>query len=94
MSREVSLGALQVWQALTERVSGKPANREVTLVFTDLVGFSEWSLGAGDRATLSLLRRVSQAAEPPLLGGHCVGDLVVGKPEDGHRARLLVLYPG
>ena len=37
-SREVSLGALQVWQALTERVSGKPANREVTLVFTDLVG--------------------------------------------------------
>ena len=43
-SREVSLGALQVWQALTERVSGKPANREVTLVFTDLVGFSAWSL--------------------------------------------------
>ena len=39
-SREVSLGALQVWQALTERVSGKPAYREVTLVFTDLVGFS------------------------------------------------------
>ena len=38
-SREVSLAGLQVWQALTERVSGKPANREVTLVFTDLVGF-------------------------------------------------------
>ena len=46
-SREVSLGALQVWQALTERVSGKPANREVTLVFTDLVGFSAWSLKRG-----------------------------------------------
>ena len=43
-SREVSLAGLQVWQALTERVSGKPANREVTLVFTDLVGFSSWSL--------------------------------------------------
>src|SRR4051794_23468006 len=28
-SREVSLAGLQVWQALTERVSGKPANREV-----------------------------------------------------------------
>jgi len=66
-SREVSLGALQVWQALTERVSGKPANREVTLVFTDLVGFSSWSLGAGDEATLKLLRRVSQVVEPPLL---------------------------
>jgi class 3 adenylate cyclase len=73
-SREVSLGALQVWQALTERVSGKPANREVTLVFTDLVGFSAWSLSAGDEATLKLLRRVSQVVEPPLLkvGGHIV----------------------
>lgn len=73
-SREVSLGALQVWQALTERVSGRPANREVTLVFTDLVGFSEWSLRVGDEATLKLLRRVSQVVEPPLLeaGGHIV----------------------
>jgi class 3 adenylate cyclase len=73
-SREVSLGALQVWQALTERVSGKPANREVTVVFTDLVGFSPWSLQAGDEATLKLLRRVSQVVEPPLLeaGGHIV----------------------
>jgi len=73
-TREVSLGALQVWQALTERVSGKPANPEVTLVFTDLVGFSGWSLAAGDEATLRLLRRVSQVVEPPLLeaGGHIV----------------------
>jgi class 3 adenylate cyclase len=73
-SREVSLGALQVWQALTERVSGKPANREATLVFTDLVGYSSWSLSAGDDATLRLLRRVSQVVEPPLLraGGHIV----------------------
>lgn len=73
-TREVSLGALQVWQALTERVSGKPANSEVTLVFTDLVGFSAWSLNAGDEATLRLLRRVSQVVEPPLLeaGGHIV----------------------
>ena len=73
-SREVSLAGLQVWQALTERVSGHPANPEVTLVFTDLVGFSEWSLRAGDDATLKLLRRVTQVTEPPLLeaGGHVV----------------------
>lgn len=73
-SREVSLAGLQVWQALTERVSGKPANREVTLVFTDLVGFSSWALKAGDDATLKLLRRVAQIVEPPLLeaGGHIV----------------------
>ena len=68
-SREVSLGALQVWQALTERVSGKPANREVTLVFTDLVGFSAWSLSAGDEATLKLLRRVSQVDRAAAAGG-------------------------
>lgn len=73
-SREVSLGALQVWQALTERVSGRPAYREVTLVFTDLVGFSDWSLRVGDGATLRLLRRVTSVVEPPLLaaGGHIV----------------------
>lgn len=74
LTREVSLGALQVWQALTERISGRPANAEVTLVFTDLVGFSTWSLRAGDDATLRLLRRVAQVVEPPLLesGGHIV----------------------
>lgn len=73
-SRELGLGALQVWQALTESVSRRPANPEVTLVFTDLVGFSTWSLRAGDDATLKLLRRVARAVEPPLLdaGGHIV----------------------
>jgi len=73
-SREVSLGVLQVWQALTEAVSRRPANPEVTLVFTDLVGFSTWSLHAGDDAALDLLRQVARAVEPPLLdaGGHIV----------------------
>ncbi|MBU3750443.1 MAG: adenylate/guanylate cyclase domain-containing protein [Mycobacterium sp.] len=73
-TREVSLATLQVWQALSERVSGRPADAEVTIVFTDLVGFSDWSLQAGDEATLRLLRRVAQVAEPPLLdaGGHIV----------------------
>ena len=73
-SREVSLGVLQVWQALREAVSRQPANPEVTLVFTDLVGFSEWSLQAGDEAALALLRQVASAVEPPLLdaGGHIV----------------------
>ncbi|MHC9294743.1 adenylate/guanylate cyclase domain-containing protein [Mycobacterium sp. LTG2003] len=98
-SREVSLGALQVWQALTERVSGVPPNPEVTLVFTDLVGFSTWSLKAGDDATLRLLRRVAQFVEPPLLesGGHIVkrmGDgmmAVFSDPETALRAVLIAL---
>ncbi|OQZ88708.1 adenylate/guanylate cyclase domain-containing protein [Mycobacterium alsense] len=74
VSREVSLGVLQLWQALTEAVSRRPANPEVTLVFTDLVGFSTWSLEAGDEAALLLLRHVARAVEPPLLdaGGHIV----------------------
>lgn len=49
------------------KVSKQPANREVTLVFTDLVGFSGWALEAGDEATLKLLRRVASVSEPPLL---------------------------
>jgi class 3 adenylate cyclase len=74
VSREVSLGVLQLWQALTEGVGRRPANPEVTLVFTDLVGYSTWSLEAGDDAALVLLRQVARAIEPPLLdaGGHIV----------------------
>lgn len=98
-SREVSLAGLQVWQALAERVSGRPVQREVTLVFTDLVGFSDWSLRVGDGATLTLLRRVAQAAEPPLLaaGGHIVkrmGDgtmAVFADPATAIRAVLVAL---
>lgn len=73
-SREVSLAGLQLWHAVNERVSRKPSNPEVTIVFTDLVGFSNWSLAAGDDATLRLLRKVAAAIEPPLLdrGGHIV----------------------
>jgi class 3 adenylate cyclase len=83
VSREVSLGALQLWQAVTEKVSGKPANPEVTLVFSDLVGFSSWALTAGDDATLRLLRRVAQAYEPPLLEA---GGRIVKRMGDGSMA--------
>ncbi len=80
VSREVSLGLLQVWQALTESVSRRPANPEVTLVFTDLVGFSSWSLQAGDEAALTLLRQVARAIEPPLLDA---GGQIVKRMGDG-----------
>jgi adenylate cyclase len=73
-SREMSLGALQVWQALLERTGRGRGTREVTIVFTDLVGFSSWSLPAGDSATLVLLRDVARAVETPIVdrGGHVV----------------------
>ena len=87
-TREVSLATLQVWQALTERVSGKPADAEVSIVFTDLVGFSDWSLQAGDEATLRLLRRVAQVAEPPLLDA---GGQIVKRMGDG---MMVVFHDG
>jgi adenylate cyclase len=37
----------------------RPAHEEITLVFTDLVGFSEWALRGGDDAMLRLLRWVA-----------------------------------
>jgi len=82
-TREVSLATLQLWQAITERVSGRPANAEVTLLFTDLVGFSEWSLKAGDDSALRLLRQVAQAAEPPVLDA---GGQIVKRMGDGMMA--------
>jgi adenylate cyclase len=66
-SREAGLGLLQVWQAFAERSGRGTGDAEVTLMFTDLVGFSSWALGAGDDAALALLRAVAQAIEPAVL---------------------------
>ncbi|KAA0022128.1 adenylate/guanylate cyclase domain-containing protein [Antrihabitans cavernicola] len=73
-AREIRLGALQVWQAALERVGRGKGTQEVTIVFTDLVAFSSWSLGVGDEATLELLRAVAKAIEPPIVerSGHVV----------------------
>lgn len=73
-AREIGFGALQVWQAMLERVGRGKGSEEVTVMFTDLVAFSSWSLSAGDEATLELLRGVAKAIEPPIVdrGGHVV----------------------
>lgn len=60
-TRELGLSALQVWGAATGR---RRRDRELTVLFTDLVGFSEWSLRVGDEDTLRLLRAVATALEP------------------------------
>jgi adenylate cyclase len=72
--RELGLGALQVWQALSEAQGRGRGELDMAILFTDLVGFSEWALEAGDEATLRLLRDVGEAIEPPLTehGGHVV----------------------
>ncbi|MFF0544698.1 adenylate/guanylate cyclase domain-containing protein [Nocardia thailandica] len=65
-AREIGFGALQVWQAALERIGRGRGNEEVTVMFTDLVSFSSWSLTAGDELTLDLLRKVAKAIEPPI----------------------------
>ncbi|GAA3514617.1 adenylate/guanylate cyclase domain-containing protein [Dietzia aurantiaca] len=66
-TREVTLGGLQLWHALRERAGRSVGEQEVTIVFTDLVGFSNWAMGAGDEDALRLLRRVAAATEPEVV---------------------------
>src|SRR3954469_15090344 len=62
--REVGFGALQVWQTLSEAQGRGHGDRELAILFTDLVGFSSWALDAGDTLALDLLRQVGQCLEP------------------------------
>jgi adenylate cyclase len=62
--REVGLGALQVWQSISEAQGRGRGDRELAILFTDLVDFSDWTLEAGDTLAVELLRRVGLATEP------------------------------
>ena len=66
VARELGLGALQVWQALSEAQGRGRGDAEVAILFTDLVDFSSWALDVGDEATLELLRKVGMAEEPAI----------------------------
>lgn len=59
----LGMGALQVWQSVAESAGRGRGDRELAIVFTDLVGFSSWALEAGDEAALALLRAVGEAVE-------------------------------
>lgn len=61
---EMGLGALQVWQSLSEAQGRGRGKHELAILFTDLVGFSRWALEAGDTAAIDLLRDVGRAVEP------------------------------
>jgi adenylate cyclase len=94
--RELGLGALQVWQALSEGIGRGHGDQPVTLLFTDLVGFSTWALAAGDGAAVELLRRVGDAQEDAIAtyGGRVVKRLGDGlmavfmTPEDAVAAAV------
>ncbi|MGV9822745.1 adenylate/guanylate cyclase domain-containing protein [Nocardia xishanensis] len=85
-AREIGFGALQVWQAMLERVGRGKGGEEITVMFTDLVAFSSWSLTAGDEATLELLREVAKAIEPPIADR---GGRVVKRMGDG----VMAVFP-
>jgi class 3 adenylate cyclase len=51
---------LQLWQGLSEAQGRGYGDREVAIMFTDLIDFSQWALEAGDSLALELLRRVDE----------------------------------
>ena len=81
--REIGRGALQVWQSVLEARGQDFGEQQVTVVFTDLVKFSDWALQAGDDDALRLLREVAQAIEPPVERN---GGVVVKRLGDGMMA--------
>jgi adenylate cyclase len=67
VAKELGMAGLQVWQSLSEGVGRGRGDLELALLFTDLVGFSSWALGAGDAAALELLREVGLCVEKIIL---------------------------
>ena len=57
------MGALQVWQSLSEAQGRGQGDREVAILFTDLVDFSDWVLDAGDERAVELVRAVGEVVE-------------------------------
>jgi adenylate cyclase len=80
VTRELGLGALQLWQALSEAQGRGRGEADVAILFTDLVDFSSWALEAGDEAVIELLRRVGVEVEPPI---NARGGRVVKRLGDG-----------
>ena len=96
LAHEVGLGALQVWQAMSEASGRGRGEEDVALLFIDLVGFSSWALEAGDAAAVDLLRQVGVVVEEAVVahGGAIVkrlGDgamIAFAHPRDAVRAAL------
>lgn len=87
--RELGLGALQVYEALTAGGWSERGEMELTVVFTDLVGFSDWALEVGDEPATEMLRAVDQTLTPVV---EVRGGRVVKRLGDG--AMVTFLEPG
>lgn len=84
--QELGLGALQVWQSLSEAAGRGHGDQPMAVVFTDLVGFSSWALQAGDGPALELLREVGTSVESAILRSRC---RIVKRLGDGVMATFL-----
>jgi adenylate cyclase len=84
--KEVGFSALQVWQALSEAQGRGRGDEELAILFTDLAGFSDWVLDAGDTQAVELLRRVANCVEPPIAAR---GGRVVKRLGDG----VMAVFP-
>ena len=80
---EAGLGALQLWQSISDAQGRGKGTKEVAIAFTDLVDFSTWALKAGDDAAVDLLKQVGDAIEPPVKDN---GGTVVKRLGDGMMA--------
>lgn len=74
------------WQRLAESQGRGRGVRDVAVLFTDLVGFSDWALGSGDELAVKLVLDVSEAVEPPIAER---GGEVVKRLGDG----LMAVFP-
>jgi adenylate cyclase len=81
--RELGLGAMEAWRTLSDAQRRRRGQAEVAILFTDLVGFSEWALGAGDEVAVELLGEV-EAVEEDAVRGH--GGVIVKRLGDGSMA--------
>jgi len=82
-ARELGLGVMQVYQTLSEAQGRGRGERELAILFTDLVDFSDWALEAGDAAALDLLRQVGDTVEREISEHE---GAVVKRLGDGHMA--------
>lgn len=89
--KELGLAGLQVWQSLSEATGRGAGEDELALLFTDLVEFSSWALGAGDAAVLELLREVGVVVEAAVVDHH---GRIVKRLGDGLMATFLSVQEG
>ncbi|HEX4109784.1 MAG TPA: adenylate/guanylate cyclase domain-containing protein [Solirubrobacteraceae bacterium] len=68
VARELGLGVLQLWQGMSEMQGRGRGDRELAVLFTDLVGFSSWALRVGDEPAIELLRESGAEIESAVLG--------------------------